>query len=152
MARNDIFSKILAMLGTALSWFPILIPILFFVTRYVEIRKLNFDYMLPAELFPASLLGAGLLIWAALRAKQSLKVIGWGAGVAVGIITSQILAMVTGLASGEMEPPAWLQLGIVGLIVIYDLALVVIGVGGVLLLRELFKPAEQPATNDLADR
>jgi peptidoglycan/LPS O-acetylase OafA/YrhL len=105
----------------------------------------RFDYLMPAELFPATLVGGGLLIWAALRARSRRRLIGWGLGIAVGLLVGgQVLAVVTGLASGETEPAGWWWALVLASIVIYTLALVVIGVGGVLLLRDLFKPSRLP--------
>ncbi len=39
-------------------------------------RIFRFDYLMPAELFPATLVGGGLLIWAALRAHSRRRLIG----------------------------------------------------------------------------
>ncbi len=52
-----------------------------------------------------------------------------------------MLAVVTGLASGETEPVGWWWALVVASIAVYSLALVAIGVGGVLLLSDLFKPS-----------
>jgi len=64
---------------------------------------------MPAELFPAALVGGGSLLWAALRVRLCRRLIGWGLGVAIGLLVGgQVLAVVTGLASGETEPAeAW---------------------------------------------
>jgi len=50
-----------------------------------------------------------------------------------------VLAVVTGLASGEIEPVGWWWALTLASILGYILALVVMGIGGLLLLRELFK-------------
>jgi hypothetical protein len=93
----------------------------------------------PAELFPAALAGGGLLLWAALRARSRRRLIGWGLGIAVGLLVGgQVLAVVTGLASGEAGPAGWWTI-VLASIVAYSLAVVAMGVGGVLLLRDLFK-------------
>jgi len=68
--------------------------------------------------------------------------IGWGLGIAVSLLVGgQALAVVTGLASGDTEPTGWQWALVLASIGTYSLALVVIGVGGVLLVRDLFKPA-----------
>ena len=98
----------------------------------------RFDYLMPAELFPAALVGGGLLMWAALRARSRRGIIGWGLGIAVGsLVGGQALAVATGLASGETEPTGWQWALVLASLGVYSLALVVIGVGGVLLLRDL---------------
>ena len=66
--------------------------------------------------------------------------IAWGLGLAAGMLVgSQGLAVVTGLASGERAPAGvWWAL-VVASLVVYTLALVAMGAGGVLLLRDLFR-------------
>ena len=111
-------------------------PVGFFLTE----GMFRFDYLMPAELFPVALSGGGLLLWAALRARTRRKLIPWGLGCAVGLLVGgQGLAFATGLASGEIEPVGWWWALVLGAIISYALALVAIGVGGVLLLRDLFK-------------
>ena len=142
MEKKGVLTKILAIVGTMLVWFPILAPVLLSVAVIITERMFRFDYLMPAELFPATLVGGGLLIWAALRARSRRGIIGWGLGSAVGLLVGgQALAVATGLASGETEPAGWWWALVLASIVVYSLALVVIGVGGVLLLRDLFKPS-----------
>jgi hypothetical protein len=100
----------------------------------------RFDYLMPAELFLVALAGGGLLIWVARRARSRRSLIGWGFGIAVGLLVGgQALAVVTGLASGETEPVGWWWAIVLASIRVYSLALVVIGIGGLLLLGDLFK-------------
>ena len=145
MEKRDLLTKILAIVGTVFVWFPILAPVLFSVAVIIKGRMFRFDYLMPAELFPAALVGGCLLLWAALRARSRLTLIGWSLGVAVGLLVGgQVLAVVTGLASGETEPAGWWWALILASLVVYSLALVVIGVGGLLLLRDLWKTARSP--------
>jgi hypothetical protein len=146
MEKKGVFTKILAIVGTVLVWFPILAPVLLSVAAIITERVFRFDYLMPAELFPAALVGGGLLIWAALRARSRWRLIGWGLGVAASLLVGgQELAVVTGLASGATEPVGWWWALVLASLVVYSLALVVIGVGGVLLLHDLFKPPQSPA-------
>jgi hypothetical protein len=140
MKKINVFTKILAIAGTVLVWFPILAPILLSVVFMITNHIFRFDYLMPAELFLFALVGGGLLIWAALRARSRQRIIGWGLGIAAGMLVSgQVLAVVTGLASGETEPVGWRLVLVLASLVIYSLALVASGVGGILLLRDLFK-------------
>jgi hypothetical protein len=142
MAKKDAFTKILAIAGTALVWLPILAPILFTAVFLLARHFFRFDYLMPAELFPVALTGGGLLFWAAIRARSRWGPVGWGLGVAgLCLIGGQALAVVTGLASGETEPGGWESALVLASLFIYTLALVAIGVGGVLLLRDVFKPS-----------
>jgi hypothetical protein len=106
------------------------------------------DYLMPAELFPAFIVGGGLLIWAACRARSRKRPIAWGVGVAVGsLFLSQLLAVVTGLASGATQPTGWAWALVAAGIAVYVGAVIATGVGGVLLVRDLFthKPGGTPA-------
>jgi hypothetical protein len=69
MAKKSVFTRVLAVIGTVLVWFPILAMILTGVVGSVARGKLMMDYLMPAELFPSILIGGALLIWAAVRAK-----------------------------------------------------------------------------------
>lgn len=144
MENKGAFTKILAIAGTVLVWFPILVPILFSAVSFFADRRFRFDYLMPAELFPSTLAGGALLLWAALRARTQRKLIGWGLGAAVVLLFGgQGLAIFTGLASGESEPTGWKMAIVLGTIIGYALALVAIGVGGIMLLRELFKQSRE---------
>jgi hypothetical protein len=145
MEKRGIFTKILAIVGTVLVWFPILAPVLLSIIVTMRAREFRFDYLMPAELFPVALVGGGLLVWSALRARSRLRLIGWGLGIAVGLLVGgQTLAVVTGLASGETEPTGlWWGLVLASLVV-YILALIAIGVGGLLLLRDLSRTSRSP--------
>lgn len=141
MAKKGVFTKILAIVGTILAWFPILAPVLLSLAKMLADGIFRFDYLMPAELFPFALAGGLLLLWAALRAKTQVKIIGWGLGAAVVLLGgSQALAVVTGLASGSTEPTGWVWAVVLVAIIAYALALVAVAVGGVLLLRDAYKP------------
>jgi hypothetical protein len=140
MERN-ILTKVLAIVGTALVWLPILAPVVLTVPGFMIEHRLLFDYLMPAELFPVALVGGGLLMGAALRARSRRGLVGGGLGVAAGsLVGGQALAVAAGFASGDVEPAGWLFALVVGSIAVYSLALVAIAVGGALLVRDLFRP------------
>jgi hypothetical protein len=148
MVKHSALTRILGIIGTLLVWFPILAPILLSATLFIQERILRFDYLMPAELFPAFFAGGCLLIWATLRARSRRIVIGGGLAVAVGLLVgAQVLAVVTGLASGETEPAGWPWALALASIAGYSMSVVVVGVGGLLLLRDLFKPHRPPQAN-----
>lgn len=140
MKKTSVLTKILAILGTVLVWIPILAPIIFGIASFIENGVFRFDYLMPAELFLVALLGSGLLLWASLRARSRWKLIGVSLALALGLLFGgQMLAVATGLASGQIEPTGWQWALVLGSIIGYALALAAIGVGGLLLLRDLFK-------------
>lgn len=139
MGKRDALAKGLAVAGTVLIWIPLLLPLVFALARYARAHRFQVDYLMPAELFPIVAIGGGLLLWAALRARSRQKLIGWALGVGlVALIVSQVLAVVTGLASGESEAVGWRWALVAGVYGLYPLALILVGVGGVLLLRDLY--------------
>lgn len=140
MGKKNVLTKILAIVGTVLVWLPILAPITFSIISLIGDGRFRFDYLIPAELFFVVLAGACSLLWAALRARLQRKLIGWSFGIAIAILfVGQGLAMVTGLASGANEPEGWRWALVLGSIIVYILAVAALGVGGILLLRDLFR-------------
>ncbi len=140
MKKRGALTKILAIAGTALVWCPLLAPVLLSAIVIITQRLFRFDYLMPAELSPLALVGGGLLFWAAIRARSHRNMIGWGFGTSIIIlIIGQVLAVVTGLASGKAERFGWWWILVLASIIIYTLALIAVGIGGILLLCVLFK-------------
>lgn len=140
MEKKDAFTRILVISGIVLVWFPLLAPILFMLAGLIRSGRFHFDYLMPAELFPFALAGGLILLWASLRAKIWVKLIAWGLGGAVFLLVgSQGLAVITGLANGTTEPSGWAFALVVTALVGFVLALVAVGVGGGLLLRDVFR-------------
>jgi hypothetical protein len=142
MKTQNSSTKILAIGGTILVWLPILAPIIFSVVSAMSDRRFRFDYLMPAEFFPLAFLGGALLVWVAIRTHAYQKLIGWCLGIASGLlIGGQVLAVVTGLASGQTEPEGLWWFIVLGTLLFYSLAVVALGVGGLLVLRNLFRSA-----------
>ena len=145
MEKRGALTKILAVTGTVLVWFPILAPVLLSLALFISRRIFRFDYLMPAELFLVALAGGALLIWAALRARSRWALIGWGLGVAAGMLVGgQALAVATGLASGETEAAGWPWALVLASLAILWLALIVVDIGAVLLVRDLLKTPRLP--------
>jgi hypothetical protein len=140
MENKGILNKILASAGTVLVWLPILAPIVFSLIFLIQRQIFRFDYLMPAELGLFAFGGGILLLVAAIRTHSHIKLIGWGLGIAlVMILGGQALAVVTGLADGSTEIGGWQWALVLGSLILYTLAIVDVGVGGILLLRDLFK-------------
>lgn len=141
MLKNVLLTKILAITGTVFIWIPILLPIVFTITRLISGRRVVFDYLMPAELFPAILVGAGLLVWAAIRAQSHRKLVFWSLGVAVvSLVAGQLLAVVTGLASGERETTGIWWFLVLASIAIYNLSVIALGIAGIALFLKQYFP------------
>lgn len=144
MENKSTLTKGLAIVGAVLAWFPLLAPVLLSMIFFIAEGEFRFDYLMPAELFPFALAGSLLLLWAAIRARARLKPIAWGLGIAVGMwVGGQALAVVTGLASGETEPAGVPWALVLGLLIAFTLALIAVGVGGIMLLIDLFKTKKE---------
>jgi len=138
MEKKDVFTKVLAVAGTVLVWIPILFAIITAVIGTIRDRVLRFDFLMPAELFPVALVGALLLLWAAQRARSQRKLIRWGlVAMVVFLFGGQAIAIVSGLASGAVEPTGWPWALAISSIALYTLALIEGCIAGVLLVREV---------------
>ncbi len=146
MGKKNILTKILAIVGTVLVWFPILAPILIAVIFFFQRQIWRIDYLMPAELFLSFLLGSGLLLWATLRAHSHVRLIAWGLGLAVFVLLAgQMIAVATGLASGAREPAGWIWMLVLASLAVYVIGILLVGTGGILLLKDLFKIRQSPA-------
>ncbi|MEA4882940.1 MAG: hypothetical protein VB144_04600 [Clostridia bacterium] len=141
MDRKGILTRLLAVVGTVLVWIPILFAVLTSIVVTISRGAFRFDYLMPAELFPIAFVGALLLLWAARRARSHQKLIGWGFGGAVAFLGGgQLYAVVSGLASGATEPTGWVWALVIASIALYSLALIEIGIAGILLVRKVHSP------------
>jgi hypothetical protein len=140
MENKGSLTKGLAIAGTVLVWIPILAPIFFSLIFLIQRRLFRFDYLMPAELGLFAFGGGIILLVAAIRMHSHIKLIGWGLGIAfVMVVGGQALAVVTGLADGSTEIGGWQWVLVLGSLILYTLAIVEVGIGGILLLRDLFK-------------
>ncbi len=140
MENKGTLTKVLAVAGTIFVWLPILAPILFSGALLIRAHMLRVDYLMPAELGLFAFGGGILLLVAAIRARSQVKLIGWGLGTALVMMAGvMVIPMVTGLADGSTPIGGWEWMLVLGILALYTAAVIAVGVGGVLLLRDLFK-------------
>ena len=132
MLKKDNFSKTLTISGTILVWLPILAPIILGLIVLVMDGTFLFDYLMPGELYMVVFAGCALLILAAIRTRSRQKVIFWGSGIAAA-------SLVTLVFIGDVQPGTIEYVIVMTLLVLYWLAIVMTGIGGILLLQDLFK-------------
>ena len=137
MYKRDSLAKVLLVAGTLLVWASILAPVVLGFIPLVTDGIYRFDYLMPAELGPVIFIGGVLLFWVAIRAKSQRGIIAWGFCIAAGSIA-------TLNAFGDVEPGSLRWAIVVGLLIVYSLAIAVMGVGGVLLWRNLYKKQTTP--------
>lgn len=139
-SKRDNLTRSLAVIGTVLVWLPILAPFVFGLVSLALDGIYRLDYLMPAEFFPVTLVGGGLLVWAAWRAAAHVRLIGWGLAAAVILlIGTQMLAVLTGLASGAVTPGGWQWLVVMVTLALFVTAVAAAGVGGARLVRDLFR-------------
>ena len=144
MEKNDAFTKMLALVGTLLVGIPIVAPFYFGILRFMRVREFLFDYLMPAELFPLVVVGGGLLIWAAVRARARWKILCWSLGIAAGMLVGgQALALLTGLATGRMAPAGIWWLLVLVSIFLYTVLVIVLTINGILLLHNLLRSSSR---------
>ncbi len=137
--KRDTFTNVLATAGTVMAWIPLLAPFVFSGLLYGRSHMWRVDYLMPAELSPVALAGAGLLLWAALRAHSRVRLFVWSLAVGIGLLVgSQAMAVMTGLASGATEPVGWRWAVVLAMLAGYVVMLLAVAVGGLTLLRDLF--------------
>jgi ABC-type glycerol-3-phosphate transport system permease component len=145
VAKRGAVAKILAIAGTVLVWLPLLAPLVFAVAASLQQRGFLFDYLMPAELFPVVLAGGLMLVSGSLLARSRRRFVIASLAVAVVLLVGvQAFAAVTGMASGRIEATGWRWAVVLSGIIGYALAVTVLGVGGALLARDLFR-SPQPA-------
>ena len=134
--------KGLAILGMALIWFPIFFTLLTSAVGSIRSRAFHLDYLMPAELFPAALVGALLIVWTALRARERRMPVTVSAAAMVLFFACVLLIpVVTGLASGQAAPEGWPWALTILSLALYTAAMILTGVLGALVVRDLFRKA-----------
>lgn len=130
----------LAVLGTVLVWIPLVFPVILTIVLFAFRQVFRFDYLMPVELFMFALSGGILLTSVSLFKKTDRKtIIGSLISAIIFLFLTQWVAVVTGLASGNTKPEGLPWILVTGLLAMYTLSIVVLAVGGVLLIKKLFK-------------
>ncbi len=143
---KETLAKVFAIAGTALVWLPVLFMFLTAIVGSISRKMLLFDYLMLAELFFVVLAGAVLLIVAGILSKTLAKWFGWASAAAVlSLAAAQLIAVVSGLAHGDRSPTGFIFGLVIGMIVLYNLLVIGIGILGILLIRRLYAKKEIPA-------
>ncbi|MCA9995035.1 MAG: hypothetical protein KDE56_04770 [Anaerolineales bacterium] len=143
MKNKTTLTKTLAVIGTVLIWLPVVAPIILALVMLAVRQQFLLDFLMPAELFFLVAAGSVMLLVTAFWVHRWQKLIGWSLVAAVALLVgSQGLAEVTGLASGAIPAEGWPFVAVLTLFAGYIAAVIALGVGGILLLRDLFKPGE----------
>ncbi len=132
-------TKRLAVAGTLLVWAPMAFTVLTSAVGTISEGRFLFDYLMPAELFPAALAGALLLLWTAKRSGLRFRVIGFGVVFTLFFLGAvMVIPSVTGLADGTTEPSGMPFVMVMACLALYVISLVSVGIGGILLWKDLY--------------
>jgi hypothetical protein len=119
-------------LGVFLIFFPLAAPIILGGIYFVQNGHFMVDYLMPAELFPAGLVGALLLLLVAWGTKTKFRIILWIFLVGILLLVgSQAYAVVSGLASGEAPFSGLNQAIVLGMLALFVVCQFVLGVLGI---------------------
>ncbi len=133
-------AKLFALLGAVILWFPLLFAAAAAVIGSAAEKRLLFDWLLPAELFPAAVLGAIMLIIGAYISRRFCKFICLvSLLMAVFLVAGQLTAVLTGLASGKIAAEGAVFNLVAALIAAYTLLLLADCIAGVKLTFALYK-------------
>lgn len=137
--KTNKLTKGLAIAGTILILLPVVLPLVFGLMHLAGSGEFLFDWLMPAELLPVVLLGAALLIWAALRAKVCRRwiILSIGIGLLM-LVIGLTYAQTSGLAQSPEGTMPRQESVVTALVLLFDLGVLLTGVGGVLLLKKLF--------------
>lgn len=139
MKTKSVLAKVFAVIGTVLIWLPVLFMFLTAIIGSIAAKKLLFDYMMLAEFFVVVLIGVVLLFAAGILSKTMPKWLGWSSAIAViALAGAQLTAVASGLAHGDREPTGYIFGFVIGLIMLYNLLVVGIGVLGIRLVKRLY--------------
>ncbi len=123
MNTRQLVSRLLATVGTLLVWIPVVAPLFFALSRAARGAGFLYDYLLPAEIFPLSLVGAALLVTAALLSHHRLVTVLLPPGLMIALFAAiSLTAVVTGLADGSVGMGGWQWYLVIGLLVLYSIA------------------------------
>ena len=139
MGKHDVVAKILALVGSVLVATPILAPLLVSISSIGSPGGYGVDYLMPFEIYPVALVGAGLVLWAALRAHVRRALVGACIGVMLGgVLLGAAAAKLTGIADSAEQLEAWRYAIVIALGAASLIGQAALVVAGSLVARDLF--------------
>lgn len=138
--KKETWTKILAITGTVLVGIPILWTVVTASFVSVTQGRLVCDFLMPAELFLFALAGGLLLLWAAFRAQLLRKPIAIGlVAICVFLAASQLIAVLSSIASGVAEAVGAIWILIIVLLALYTAAVIGLMAAGIVLTKRVFR-------------
>lgn len=136
---KNTFTRTLTIIGTLLVWTPLAFTVFTSAIGTLAEGRFLFDYLMPAELYPFALVGALLLLWAALRSQLRIKIIVCSSVMAAFFLAgSMVTASVVGPENLVTKLAGIPFIMVITLLILYEIVLIGIGAGGILLWKDLF--------------
>jgi hypothetical protein len=146
MGKQDALAKTLAIIGTVLVALPLIAPFGLGLLMIGRLGGFRLDYLMPFEIYPVTLFGMVLLVWASFRARLRKRAVGTAiGGMLGGLALGSWAAQATGIADSVQRLQAWkyfLTGGLIGVSLLAQIALLVVGF---MLVRDLFKASREAA-------
>ena len=132
MADHQKAAFLCSVIGTVLLWIPIALTIVTSIVGSIFAGKLLMDYLMPAELFFLVLAGWILLIIGSILSRRwKISVVVTGAAALALLFGAQMIAVVSGLASGDIPAEGMIWYLVLGMLILYDLLVIVLGILGI---------------------
>jgi len=143
MTQKMLIAKILVIAGTLLTLFPVVAMLGTSLFHLISTGTFLMDYLLPAELALFGFSGILLVIWASFLSRDFQKpIIGCAIAIAILLGAGLLYVQLSGLGSSESDPTPLVIGFAIGIMVVYSLLLVAIGVFGIFMAIRLFKKKE----------
>lgn len=121
-----------AVTGSVLLWIPIGLMIVTAIIGSISAGRPLMDYFMPAELFFLVLAGWILLVVGSVlsqRTRIPVVIIGL---VAFGLLIGcQLIAVMSGLSSGAIPAEGFIWYLVLGMLILYDVLVIVLGIVGI---------------------
>lgn len=140
MKEHGVLTRALAVLGTVLVVLPLIAPLALGLLVMGRPGGFRLDYLMPFEVYPVTVVGMILLVWASVRARSRKGAMAIAIAVMLGgLVLMGIAAQVTGIASSPEQLEAWRYALTAGLGAVSLLGQVALIAQGSLLARDLFR-------------
>lgn len=147
MNNKTFWLRVMTVAGVMIVWSPLVLMLLTGIPRLFRSGMLQFDYLLPAELFPLLLIGGLLLLAVSLSQKLERRLVGLGMLIPVASLLLLILfANVSGMDKSPTSPTGFQMAMIAFFMIAYTAGVGLLGVGGLRLHKQI---SRIPASSEI---
>lgn len=130
--------KITTIIAVFLLLSPIAFMLLTAIPTLVNLQMIRIDYLIPLEVFPIVLTGAGILTLIACKTNiYKRKICTLVVLLIVMFFGGQYLAVITGISDGSASATGWAFITVVISMIAYDILAVIIGIYGIRVYKHL---------------